>query len=136
MGWRGFALPRLQKRSTALVSTLIVGVLWALWHTPLFFVVGNPMASYPYTYWFAFVLGLSVIFTWLYNNARGSVLIVALLHVGINTVGAMMLPVSMYALAGVSVLIGVAILVRSRSKAYTSVGPTTSNPQMTQMNAD
>ncbi|WP_052572286.1 CPBP family glutamic-type intramembrane protease [Chthonomonas calidirosea] len=45
VGWRGFALPRLQARHMAFTATLIVGGLWALWHLPLFFWAENPMAN-------------------------------------------------------------------------------------------
>ncbi len=48
VGWRGFALPRLQKDHNALVATLVVGSLWGLWHLPLFFWTGNPMSNYPF----------------------------------------------------------------------------------------
>jgi len=52
VGWRGFALSRLQARHTAFTATLIVGTLWALWHLPIFFWTDNPMSQYPFTLWF------------------------------------------------------------------------------------
>jgi uncharacterized protein len=55
IGWRGFALPHLQKRHNALLATLIVGTLWGLWHLPLVFLVGNPMSEYPFL-WFISIL--------------------------------------------------------------------------------
>ncbi len=87
VGWRGFATPRLQKRHTALTTSLIVGVLWALWHLPLFFWTDNPMSDYPFTVWFISTVGEAFIYTWLYNSTRGNVLIVALYHVLCNTYG-------------------------------------------------
>ncbi len=87
-GWRGFLLPRLQTRHNALVSGLIVGVIWAIWHIPLFFIKGTSqyeqglqggllLAILGYG---LFVIANSIQFTWLFNNTRGSVLLAAVLH--------------------------------------------------------
>ncbi|MGB6016467.1 MAG: type II CAAX endopeptidase family protein, partial [Nodosilinea sp.] len=62
IGWRGFALPRLQKRHNAFIATLIVGTLWAFWHLPTVFLVGNPMAEYPFL-WFIIILTNAFIYT-------------------------------------------------------------------------
>jgi uncharacterized protein len=82
IGWRGFALPRLQKTMSVSRATLILGLVWALWHVPAFF--------YHETYinmeWYilpGFIFGVlcgSVLFTWLYNGSGGSVLMVAIWH--------------------------------------------------------
>lgn len=87
IGWRGFALPRLQARSQALAAACIAGVLWGLWHLPLFFIQGHPFASEPYLPWLLGIVAESILYTWLYNGARGSLLIVTLFHAAINTVG-------------------------------------------------
>ena len=76
VGWRGFALPRLQKDYNALVATLVVGILWGLWHLPLFFWTGNPMSNYPFLAWFIGMVAVSFVYTWLYNSVKGSLLIV------------------------------------------------------------
>jgi membrane protease YdiL (CAAX protease family) len=87
-GWRGFALPRLQRLHGPLVGTLILGTLWSLWHLTLFFgpIAGsNPQDSFV-SVGFAFVLftlgeiGLSVVITWILNNCAGSVLMAILAH--------------------------------------------------------
>ena len=88
IGWRGFALPRLQSRYNALVSSLIVGVLWGLWHLPLFFTEGNLMSTLPFAAWFVSIVALAVLYTWLYNSAKGSLLLVTLFHAAGNTIGA------------------------------------------------
>ncbi|MBX7233315.1 MAG: CPBP family intramembrane metalloprotease [Caldilineales bacterium] len=91
-GWRGFLLPRLQTRHNALVSGLIVGVAWATWHIPLFFVKGTMqyelqlqggalLAILGYSAW---IIAHSIQFTWLFNNTRGSVLMAAVLHGATN----------------------------------------------------
>jgi len=94
-GWRGYLLPRLQSRHNALVSGLIVGVAWAIWHIPLFFIEGTSqyeqqlqggllLAIFGYA---VFVIANSVLFTWLFNNTRGSVLLAAVFHGASNAWG-------------------------------------------------
>jgi uncharacterized protein len=76
-GWRGFALPRLQRKHSALFATIILWAIWALWHLPLFFY------SYPLSVLPGFTFGLlagSIVFTWLYNSTGGSVLLTACWH--------------------------------------------------------
>ncbi len=68
-------------------SAVIVGVLWGLWHLPLFFVRGHPFASEPFIPWLLGIVAESILYAWLYNGARGSLLIVTLFHAMINTVG-------------------------------------------------
>jgi len=80
LGWRGFALPRLQSRYNALTAALIAGVLWGLWHTPAFLNPASPISTYPYVAFLVFAVGESIIVTWVYNHTRGSVVIAALLH--------------------------------------------------------
>jgi membrane protease YdiL (CAAX protease family) len=110
VGWRGFALPRLQGRYNALVATLIVGVLWGLWHLPLFFWAGNPMAEYPFLPWFTGIVAGAFLYTWLYNSTQGSLLLVALFHVALNTFGVLVAGVSITALAIVYCSVAVALV--------------------------
>ena len=84
-GWRGFALPRLQERHSPFVASLVLAPIWALWHLPL---MGNefPLAVIP-----AFLISLlggTLIQTWLFNRAKGSVFAQMLFHATVNTVGA------------------------------------------------
>ncbi|MEJ5225851.1 MAG: type II CAAX endopeptidase family protein [Anaerolineales bacterium] len=104
VGWRGFALPRWQARFTALQASLVVGILWGVWHLPLFFWVGNPMSTYPFLPWLAGTAALAVLYTWLYNSTQGSLLPVTLFHVALNTWGVLITGVSTLALSGVHVL--------------------------------
>jgi membrane protease YdiL (CAAX protease family) len=85
-GWRGFALPRLQARYSALTASVILGVAWALWHGPLFLVPGSAQSPLPLPWYLAHVIAVSILYTWLFNNARGSALLVAFLHAGSNAV--------------------------------------------------
>ena len=94
-GWRGFLLPRLQTHHNALVSSLIIGVMWAIWHIPLFFIKGtfqhdlqSQGGLLPAVLGFsAFVIVSSVQFTWVFNNTRGSVLLAAVMHGASNAWG-------------------------------------------------
>jgi len=84
-GWRGFALPRLQKQWSALGASLILAPIWALWHLPLF---GTEFPA-PIILAFLFSLAGATLFqTWLFNRTNGSVFAQILLHATVNTVGA------------------------------------------------
>lgn len=89
-GWRGFALPRLQKTHSALTATLIVAIFWVLWHVPFFFY----LATYLQLGWAMFpifalgILAGAIVLTWLYNSTNGSVLMPALFHGTLNFVTA------------------------------------------------
>jgi membrane protease YdiL (CAAX protease family) len=87
IGWRGYVLPRLQAKYNALISTLILGVIWGLWHLPKFLSHWS-IASFG---WFMLhTLAFSIILTWLYNSTRGSLLMVAIMHASANTAGVFM----------------------------------------------
>jgi len=86
-GWRGFALPRLQEKYNALVSSLILGVIWCCWHIPLFFLPGASQQSIPFPIYLMLVVTLGVYFTWLYNNTRGSLIITVVAHLCFNLSG-------------------------------------------------
>lgn len=111
VGWRGFALPRLQKHYHPLMVTLTVGVLWGLWHLPLFFWDGNPMPDYPFLAWFIGTVAVSFVYTWLYNSTRGSLLVVTLFHILGNTFGVIISDVSITALAFVYCVVAVLLVV-------------------------
>jgi uncharacterized protein len=81
-GWRGFALPRLQERRGPLVGTAVLAVVWALWHLPNLLFGGWTGASY--ALWLVGTLAVAFVYTWLFNNTGGSILLVALLHAAIN----------------------------------------------------
>lgn len=86
-GWRGFALPRLETKFNPLVSSLILGALWAVWHAPLKFGgIDAASLSEIITEWVLIVL-VTIIFTWLFNRTKGSILVTALIHPVMNTTG-------------------------------------------------
>jgi len=108
IGWRGFALPRLQNRYNALLATLIVGILWGLWHFPLVFLAG-PMSEYPFL-WFISIVTDAFMYTWIYNSTKGSILLVALFHGSGNIVGAFITGVSPVAYALVNCVVAIALV--------------------------
>lgn len=83
-GWRGFALPRLQEKFNALVSSLILGTIWAFWHLPLFFIPGSDQSQIFFPIYLALNIAFATYLTWLYNNTGGSLLITILGHFCIN----------------------------------------------------
>lgn len=86
LAWRGFALPRLQTHSSALRASLFLGVIWILFHLPLWLTFrGHPFSPLGMLSWSIQLMAASIIFTWLYNHTRGSVLLAYLLHGSINT---------------------------------------------------
>jgi uncharacterized protein len=86
MGWRGFALPRLQAKYSALVSSLILGVIWTCWHIPFFFVTGATQMNIPFPIYLVLVTTIAFYITWLYNNTRGSLIITVLAHFCYNLI--------------------------------------------------
>jgi uncharacterized protein len=90
-GWRGYALPKLQDRHSALVASLIVGVVWALWHVPKYLTVGDPHAL-PFWFFALNMLASAILYTWVFNRTGGSLLLALLLHAAVNT-GIVMLPI-------------------------------------------
>lgn len=111
IGWRGFALPQLQRATTPLVASLLVGLMWGVWHLPLFLIEGHPFQEVPFLFWLVGVVAQSLFYTWLYNGARGSLLVVTLLHATINTVGALLYTGSLGAVTVASLLVAGALLV-------------------------
>ena len=85
-GWRGFALPCLQPLHGPLVGSVILGILWALWHLPLFWSgVWTPPTLPNIVMFILMITALTIIMTWVFNNAKGSLLITMLMHASFNT---------------------------------------------------
>lgn len=86
IGWRGFALPRLQRRRSALAASMWLAVLWGLWHIPLFFFSAGlgTMPLIGLIGWAASIVTGSVVCTWLFNSTRGSIAVLALFHAALD----------------------------------------------------
>ena len=96
IGWRGFALPRLQRLYGPLVGTLVLGALWGLWHLPLFLIPSwdTPHGSLlDIALFVVLAMSIALVITWVFNNTKQSVLLAILAHGSINSAA-----VSMYAL--------------------------------------
>ena len=83
-GWRGVALPLLQRRFVPLWSGLLLGAVWGVWHLPSFFIGGTPHAEWDFVAFLVGVISLSVIMTALFNSSRGSLILAVLFHFQIN----------------------------------------------------
>jgi membrane protease YdiL (CAAX protease family) len=88
VGWRGFALPRLMEKHGAVRSSLITGVLWAIWHFPAALVADSPVVNMVILLLFVVPQGFT--YTWVYNQSKGSLLPVILMHGATNGLSAFM----------------------------------------------
>lgn len=90
IGWRGFALPRMERSLGPVGASLVLGVLWALWHLPEFLVPSWAASSGGGGVWGILLFTITavtftVVITWVFNNTRASLLIAVLLHASIDT---------------------------------------------------
>ena len=83
-GWRGVALPLLQRKFAPIWAGLILGVIWGFWHLPVFLLSGTPQSAWSFTPFFVGSIALSVIVTALFNKSHGSILLPALFHFQCN----------------------------------------------------
>mgnify|MGYP001322977877 CR=1 FL=1 len=80
LGWRGYALPHLQARTSALYASLILGLLWGIWHLPLYWTVGDARTSMSVGWLLAGLLLEAILYTWVFNHTQGSLLLSLLFH--------------------------------------------------------
>jgi membrane protease YdiL (CAAX protease family) len=96
VGWRGLALPELQRSGTAMRAGVVLGLATATWHLPYWWLQGVP-EDQGWAYLgidYVFVLALNLQLTWLVNHSQGSVLVAVAFHLGFNTVNVVLLPVT------------------------------------------
>ncbi|MBE9070542.1 CPBP family intramembrane metalloprotease, partial [Leptolyngbya cf. ectocarpi LEGE 11479] len=79
-GWRGLALPLLQRRFVPILSALLLGGIWGIWHLPAFLLSGTPQSAWSFTPFLVGSVALSVMVTPLFNASRGSLLLPYLFH--------------------------------------------------------
>lgn len=84
IGWRGFALPRLADGFGLRLASVMLGLIWAVWHLPQFFIRDVPEFGQSFPLFVLQVTALGVVFAWLYARTRGSLLLVMLLHSATN----------------------------------------------------
>jgi hypothetical protein len=83
-GWRGLALPLLQRRFAPVWAGLVLGIIWGFWHLPAFLLSGTPQGAWSFTPFFIGSVAVSVIMTGVFNASRGSILLPALFHFQFN----------------------------------------------------
>jgi CAAX protease family protein len=86
IGWRGFALPRLSDRVGLGAASLVVGVIWAVWHLPLFLIAGTDTTGQSFPFFVLTVTAISAVLGWLYARTSGSLLLVMLMHAAANNI--------------------------------------------------
>jgi membrane protease YdiL (CAAX protease family) len=84
LGWRGYALPLLLDKRSPVTASVILGVVWGLWHLPTFLVPGTPQYGLPLTAFVLLTIEYSILMTWVFLHTLGSVLIATLFHGAIN----------------------------------------------------
>ena len=84
LGWRGYALPRLSERFGLPISSIVLGLVWATWHLPLFFFPGSSTLGQSFPLYLLQVTAVSVTIAWLYWRTGGSLLLVMLFHAAVN----------------------------------------------------
>src|SRR5689334_19976470 len=82
-GWRGLALPLLQRRFSPFWASLLLGFVWAVWHAPAFPLSGTPQSAWSFGPFFLGLIAITVIMSALFNASRGSLLIAILYHLNI-----------------------------------------------------
>ncbi len=86
IGWRGFALPRLREKMDDLPLSILMGLLWSLWHLPLLFNPSSPMSSQPWEWEVLFSVSLTILYVWLFAHTQGSLFFASVFHAMSNTV--------------------------------------------------
>ena len=86
IGWRGFLLPRLTARAGLPAASVIVGVIWAAWHLPFFFITGTDKTGQSFPVYGASVVALSVAMAFLYWRTRGSLFLTMVMHAAVNNI--------------------------------------------------
>ena len=124
-GWRGFALPRLQRQYGPLIGSLILGFLHGIWHLPAFqlpFLSGGPFNILSFAINTLAIMIVTITWTWVFNNTRGSILIAVLLHAAFNANGSLIhqlvpaMPVNGWADLAALLLVTLLIIIFTRGR--------------------
>ncbi len=84
IGWRGYAMPALLTRHSPAAASLVVGLLWGLWHLPNFLIADYPHFGRSFLYFVAATVGYSLLFGWIYMHTKGSIFLATWFHAAIN----------------------------------------------------
>ncbi|MFH1634320.1 MAG: CPBP family intramembrane glutamic endopeptidase [Chloroflexota bacterium] len=110
-GWRGYALPRMQAHQSSLRASLLLGFLWGVWHFPLWLTKGHPMQGTFFGWTLLGLMATTILFTWVYNNTKGSLLLALLFHTAIAITGLFLSSAETHPLIDVALSWGAAVLV-------------------------
>lgn len=121
LGWRGFALPRLQAEYSALTASLLLGAVWAIWHFPLFLMGAPRNQTGSFLLYAILIIAVSILLTWCYNSTAGSVLLAMVFHAAVNSSGSL-LPVQQSVAAEWALVIDVTSLVAMWVVALAVIG--------------
>jgi len=118
IGWRGYAWPKLRHRFPLLPAGVILGILWACWHLPLFFIKGMPQADLPFLPYLLMTIAVSIWLGWLYDRTQ-SILLATVCHAALNGAGSLPGSHSMPVLAtfvglGLMLVTGLVFISRTR----------------------
>ena len=95
-GWRGYALDRLQGRFNAIISSILLGIVWWAWHIPALGFQSSALGTQPINVWvfLVIILEFAILLTWIYNNTNGSILAVILFHAMFNMASYATIPIA------------------------------------------
>lgn len=112
-GWRGYVLPHFQAKWNALVSSVLLGIIWASWHIPLWFIPGEQHQQTFFLSFAANLIAFSIMMTWIFNNTNGSILATIVFHGAANASSDLVwcCGSSVWHLYGVHVFVAVVIVV-------------------------
>jgi len=127
-GWRGYAQEPLQRKIGVIPASLVIGVIWGLWHLPLWFMRGDLHSAYSFLAFVMMTTSISLLYAWLYNASGKKLLVVMFFH-AMNNTAAPLLPFlhgiegkperAYWIYAAVNVLFGIlfaTLLIKDRSK--------------------
>jgi len=121
IAWRGYVLPRLQWKYSALASALLVGLVWGFWHIPKFLSHWDTIA---FAWWMGDIMAKSVLLAWMYNNTKGSLLLVSLFHGSFNAAGVVLPMANTQSASNLGALIVIVLLEAIAATAVTVIaGP-------------
>jgi uncharacterized protein len=115
VGWRGFALPRLQTRTSPLIAALILALFWAPWHFFLWQAEGKPVLTWQY--WleqYGILIPVTFIIAWLYNRSKGSILVAGIAHAAANTAFAFLPSTDWRVLAVINFVVALVLILIDR----------------------
>jgi membrane protease YdiL (CAAX protease family) len=85
LGWRGYALPELQKKFSPIGASILLGLFWGVWHLPYFFMEGSAQENIPLWFFIISTIGYAIIYTFIFNGTNESAWMASLFHAANNT---------------------------------------------------